>query len=221
MIKYFPKFINFSLSLSHIQTHIKQCQYEEIECPNHCKSRNVMRLDLDKHLLECPLRIEKCSHCNLDVVSTQLARHHLLVCSKFPVNCPMCGESDIMRENINAHINIITGDCQMVVVPCSFRYIGCMHQEARHKMTKHYQESHTQHLMLLSTRLVDLEAKHRIDLEVCTSRFEQIVGELRQRVEASERQNSELEAQLRRLIIASPPTTANNANKENKLDLTN
>lgn len=126
-----------------------------------------MRLDLDKHLLECPLRLEQCEHCKIEVVATQLVRHHVLICPKFPVNCPMCGEAEIMRENVNSHINIINGDCPKVVVPCSFRHIGCMHQDQRCKMPKHYADTNTQHIMLLSTRLVDLETKHRVDLEVC------------------------------------------------------
>ena len=66
-----------------------------------------MRLDLDKHLLTCPLRLETCEHCQIQVVATQLARHHVLICPKFPVNCPVCGEVEVMRENINSHINII------------------------------------------------------------------------------------------------------------------
>lgn len=158
-----------------------------------------MRLDLDKHLLECPLRIEKCEHCKIDVVVAQLARHHVLVCPKFPVNCPVCGEAEIKRENINSHINIINGDCPMVVVPCSFRYIGCLHQDQRCKMSKHYQESSTHHLMLLSTRLVDLETKHRIDLEVCAKKFNLLVDDLKQRLDQSEKHNAQLENHLNEL----------------------
>lgn len=178
------------------QTHLKNCQFEKIECPNKCKT-DVMRLDLDKHLLECPLRLEKCEHCKIEVVVTQLARHHLLMCPKFPVNCPVCGETEVMRESINGHINIISGDCPMVVVPCSFRHIGCMHQDQRCKMGKHYQEMNTQHLMMLSTRLVDLETKHRLDLECCVKKFDILVNDLKQRVDMSEKRSSQLENELK------------------------
>ncbi|RNA19556.1 TNF receptor-associated factor 6 [Brachionus plicatilis] len=178
------------------QTHLKNCQFEKIECPNKCKT-DVMRLDLDKHLLECPLRLEKCEHCKIEVVVTQLARHHLLMCPKFPVNCPVCGETEVMRENINGHINIISGDCPMVVVPCSFRHIGCMHQDQRCKMSKHYQEMNTQHLMMLSTRLVDLETKHRLDLECCAKKFDLLLSDLKQRIDISEKRNTHLENELK------------------------
>ena len=155
-----------------------------------------MRLDLDKHLIECPLRLETCEHCRVQVVVSQLARHHVLICPKFPVNCPVCGEVEVMRESINSHINIINGDCPMVVVPCSFRHIGCMHQGQRNAMGKHYADANTQHLMLLSTRLVDLETKHRLDLECCAKKFELIVNDLKARIDDGERKNMQLECEL-------------------------
>ena len=163
-----------------------------MDCPNNCKT-DIMRLDLDKHLLTCPLRLETCEHCQIPVVASQLVRHHVLICPKFPVNCPVCGEVEVMRESINSHINIINGDCQMVVVPCSFRHIGCMFQDQRNKMAKHYADANTQHLMMLSTRLVDLETRHRLDLEVCTQKFEQVVNELKSRVQTTEQRNLELQ----------------------------
>lgn len=53
--------------------------------------------------------------------------------------------------------------------------------------------------MLLSTRIIDLETKHRIDLEMCSERYEKSQAELRQRVEMTERRNLELEGELREL----------------------
>jgi hypothetical protein len=117
----------------------------------------------------------------------------VLICPKFPVNCPVCGEVEIMRENVNSHINIINGDCPMVIVPCSFRHIGCMHQDHRVKMSKHYVDANTHHLMLLSTRLVDLETKHRLDLDICAKKFELKLNELVARLDEVEKRNNELE----------------------------
>ena len=158
-----------------------------------------MRVDLDKHLLDCPLRLQKCEHCQIDVVVQQLARHHVLMCPKFPVNCPICGEAEIMRENVNSHINIISGDCPMVKVPCSFRHIGCMHEDQRCKMGKHYAEANTQHIMMLSTRLVALETNHRIDLDICAKKFDDVVNDLTKKLDASEKRNIQMEAQINEL----------------------
>ncbi len=158
-----------------------------------------MRLDLDKHLLECPLRLEKCEHCQADVVLHQMARHHVLMCPKFPVNCPICGEAEIMRENVNSHINIISGDCPMVKIPCSFRHIGCLHEDQRCKMPKHYQDANTQHLMMLSTRFVDLETRHKIDLDICTKKFDLMINDLKRQLEESEKRNFVLENQVKEL----------------------
>ncbi len=102
----------------------------------------------------------------------------MLLCPKFPINCPVCGQAEVIRERINSHVNIINGTCPMVIVPCSFRHIGCMYQDKRCKMSKHYTDANAQHLMLLSTRLFELETKHRIDLQVCEKKFEQNLEQL-------------------------------------------
>jgi hypothetical protein len=188
----------WSGELRELQNHLKNCQFEKIDCPNKCNT-DVMRLDLDKHLLECPLRLEKCEHCKIDVVVQQLARHHVLMCPKFPVNCPICGEAEIMRENVNSHLNIISGDCPMVKVPCSFRHIGCMFEDQRCKMAKHYADANTQHIMMLSTRLVALETNHRIDLDIFTKKFNDTVTDLEKRLFTSEQRNELLESQLKDL----------------------
>lgn len=54
-------------------------------------------------------------------------------------------------------------------------------------------------MMLLSTRLIDLETKHRIDLEVCSEKYEKSLCELKQRIETSERRNAQLENELNEL----------------------
>jgi len=181
--------------LRDLQSHLKICMHEKVECPNKC-NQSITRIDIDKHLRECPFRLEKCEHCYVEVVATQMARHHVLVCPKFPVKCPVCGEAEISRESISGHINIINGDCPMVLIPCSFRHIGCMHEDKRRSMSKHYQDANTQHLMFLSTRLVDMETKHRLDLEVCTQKFERIIEELSGRLENAELKSSILEKQI-------------------------
>ncbi len=181
--------------LRELETHVKTCMYEQIECPNAC-STLIIKKDIEKHLEECPKRIEKCEHCSCEVIATQMARHHLLECQKFPANCPMCGDAQISRENINSHLNVISGDCPMTVVPCSFRHIGCLYQDQRCRMPQHYKDSNTQHIMMLSTRLVDLETKHRVDLEVCAKKFEQSIQELTKRIDFSEKRNFEIENEL-------------------------
>ncbi len=177
---------------------MKTCEYEQVECPNKCESVTglLLRVDLGQHLLECPLRIAKCEHCRSDVVATQLARHHLLSCPKFPVACPACGDVQISRENVNSHVNIITGTCSMTIVPCSFRHIGCLHQDQRARMHKHYTEANTQHLMMLSTKLVDMETKHRLDLEQYTARVNTCMAEMHGRLDEQSRSNRNMTREI-------------------------
>jgi hypothetical protein len=84
----------------------------------------------------------------------------------------------------------------MVVVPCSFRHIGCMHQDKRCKMSKHYTDANAHHLMLLSTRLVELETKHRLDLQLCTKNFEQNLQQIAVKLHESECKYSQIEHEL-------------------------
>lgn len=153
-------------------------------------------MDLDKDLLTCPLNLVKCEHCKLDVVSAQMTRHHLLMCLKFPLNCPVCGQREIYRENIHNHLSPINGTCQMITVPCSFRHLGCLFQDKRCKMVEHYKNFNTQHLMMLTTRLIEMETKHRLELQDCKNRFENVITGLIERVESVEKKNSQLEILL-------------------------
>ena len=55
-----------------LQSHLKNCEYEKIKCPNKCNIE-IMRIDLTKHELECPQRLETCEHCDIQVIASQLA----------------------------------------------------------------------------------------------------------------------------------------------------
>lgn len=55
-----------------------------------------------------------------------------------------------------------------------------------------FKEASTNHLMLLSTRIIDLETKNRIDLEMNSEKQEKNIAELRERLEINERRNCEL-----------------------------
>jgi uncharacterized membrane protein YecN with MAPEG domain len=64
-------------------------------------------------------------------------------------------------------------------------------------MAKHYVDLNTQHIMMLSTRLVDLETKHRVDLEVCTKKFDIVISDLKARLDMCEQKNSQLEEKIK------------------------
>jgi TNF receptor-associated factor 6 len=151
------------------ENHARSCPHEIVECPNQCHmttSSLLTRRDLSLHLeSECPKRMSVCEFCNSDVLFIHLARHHLCECPRLPANCPACGQPNITRDQMNAHLNVLTGTCPRTIVPCSFRNIGCLHQDQRARMQKHYSDANIQHIMMMSTRLVEMDAKRRLDLE--------------------------------------------------------
>jgi TNF receptor-associated factor 4 len=162
---------------------LKSCNYERIECPQNCKQETIYRIDLETHLTECPMRIKECSHCQCEVKASQLALHHVVVCPRFPVPCPVCNQMGILREQVNAHLNIATGDCPMVIVPCAFRQSGCMFQDQRSKMDKHYAEANTHHMLLVSNRLNDLDQKRRNECSVSQAQLNEEIDHLTQHIE--------------------------------------
>ena len=50
--------------------------------------------------------------------------------------------------------------------------------------------------MLLSTRIVDLETKNRLDIQVCASKFQQTVGNLHEEFVLSEKKNELIQKEL-------------------------
>lgn len=61
-----------NMSLFYFKSHLKSCEYEKVKCPNKC-NMEIFRIDLDKHENECPMRVETCEHCSIQVVASQLA----------------------------------------------------------------------------------------------------------------------------------------------------
>ena len=59
---------------------------------------------------------------------THSQKHQLLECDKFPVNCVICGETGILREEITKHVDVVDGNCPLVTVPCNYFKLGCFFQ---------------------------------------------------------------------------------------------
>jgi hypothetical protein len=133
----------------------------------------------------------------MDILSSQMARHHVLDCCLFPVNCPVCGEAQIKRQDINGHVNKITGDCPMVVVPCIFSNIGCMDQVQRANMKKHCNEFSKAHLELLTTKMIDIELKSKIELEEHEKKVQNLIKTLETKTERIEKQNEFLKKEIK------------------------
>ncbi len=111
-----------------LQKHTSECPEVEVECPNECSNRKHRRRHLEDHMASCPQRLQACTHCDNMLPVADLPKHQLLVCPKFPVSCAVCGETNILREDIPRHVDLLNGDCPLVTVKCSFHNVGCYFQ---------------------------------------------------------------------------------------------
>ncbi|PVD37606.1 hypothetical protein C0Q70_00202 [Pomacea canaliculata] len=115
-------------------THIKVCPMEQIDCPINCGA-HFPRGQLESHQECCPQRRVTCSHCEQEVIFSQLHKHELLLCEKFPVTCKLCGEANILRKDISKHVDSAYGSCPQSNVPCKFFAAGCHFEVSQFDMS--------------------------------------------------------------------------------------
>ncbi|KAK2152699.1 hypothetical protein LSH36_321g06004 [Paralvinella palmiformis] len=109
------------------ESHASRCAEAKVNCSNDCGHVCSKRL-MPTHIVLCPLRMESCEKCGLTLLASELAKHHLLVCEQFPLPCTVCGQVELTRPNMVRHVDVIEGDCPMVIVKCQFEKLGCYFQ---------------------------------------------------------------------------------------------
>ena len=149
---YHPQDCPWTGELRALQRHSTSCPHAPVVCSNEC-GVTCKRLELVDHVLECPRRLAVCQHCHEEVVIAELPKHQLLACQKFPVNCTICGQTGILRGDISRHINLMSGNCPLVVVKCPYEHIGCCFQDKRKNMATHHKQASDHHVLLLSMKL--------------------------------------------------------------------
>ncbi|XP_074643609.1 TNF receptor-associated factor 6-like [Tubulanus polymorphus] len=129
--------------------HNAVCLFASVPCPCSC-GHTCQRQNLFQHLLLCPNRLEPCQHCHENVAAMIMTKHLLLHCPKFPVNCSLCGESGILREDISRHTDREVGTCPRAVVNCQYAWLGCKSQRQRDIISLHYEDDAAAHVEILS-----------------------------------------------------------------------
>jgi len=101
--------------INDINSHLDDCQFEEVACPNNCGT-DLQRKSVNDHLEnECPRRKVDCQYCNTTDELQYIKRGHMEKCLKFPLPCPnCCGMSNIPREDVRDHRKV-----------CPLEEVGC------------------------------------------------------------------------------------------------
>ena len=108
-----------------LQQHEATCDFTLLPCPNNCtdqqnKTTNVVRKELEKHLMECPKRQYECPHCKKTGEYQERTTKHLDHCTKLEEVCPNhgCGEK-VLRSDIPKHRQ----ECPHELVMCKYAYV--------------------------------------------------------------------------------------------------
>ena len=122
------------------ESHISQCIYRKIVCPNMCKGRDgkeikILQKDVQKHLeKECQRRLFKCPHCKEKGEHHYITGSHKETCQHIRIDCTNegCRES-VRRMDLNKH----KLTCPHEKINCKFEPLGCKTVLRRQEMEKH------------------------------------------------------------------------------------
>jgi len=179
-----------------LKNHGDLCPESKVCCPNGC-TLQYKRRQLEGHLATCPQRLEPCTHCTDTVKVNELTKHQLLSCPRFPVNCGVCGEVGILREDIPRHVDTLNGDCPLVTVKCAFHHVGCFFQTSRQDMPFHMEECTTQHVLLMAVRMrLHDEKLHQYERHIMD-----LVQKQSDLTQLAERHDRQLEEQSQELSV--------------------
>uniref|UniRef100_A0AAU6MX98 Tumor necrosis factor receptor-related factor 4 n=1 Tax=Argopecten purpuratus TaxID=228297 RepID=A0AAU6MX98_ARGPU len=103
--------------LHNLQTHLDQCCYDNIACPNKCPAL-LSRLSLEDHLeFSCPNRLVVCEFCNQKLPGDTYERTHSGQCPYEVMWCEnKCG-ARLERRFLNNHMR---NECHKRTVECSY-----------------------------------------------------------------------------------------------------
>jgi len=85
--------------------------------------------EIAHHRRICPFEIQKCQfRCGASLLPREL-RTHYEVCSRRPLRCSLCGQDELMKSTMQAHL---ASDCPMVKIMCD-----CGDKVPRKDITEH------------------------------------------------------------------------------------
>ncbi|KAM9944670.1 hypothetical protein ACTFIT_009385 [Dictyostelium discoideum] len=136
------------ITVEELDTHLKQCQFKFVECPNKKNGCEIQfrfnKLEILKdHEQICDSRFEKCKHC-LELIVFKNLNSHQDQCIKTLIECISC-KSHIERGKLKKHLNL---NCPNEIVDCAFKANGCNDQMKRVDLSQHLLIS--KHMLFIS-----------------------------------------------------------------------
>ena len=139
--------------LNNFNTHLSDCQFEEVKCSNKC-GKMIQRQYLTNHVeTECPCRKVNYQYCHDTGEHQLIESQHKEECPKLPLACPnKCEVISVPRENMEAHRK----ECPLEMIQCEYYSVGCVVWTARKDQENHKKEKMDDHLMMIKTKLIEM-----------------------------------------------------------------
>ena len=126
-----------------LEAHVTTCKFTLIPCPKECKDYNgkitlLMRKVLNKHLRKyCRNRDHKCEYCGEKGTYAYITQVHDEICLLKILPCPNECTKSMPRQDIMNHVET---ECELTVVACKYKNIGCKRKLRRGDMAAHEQD---------------------------------------------------------------------------------
>ena len=164
------------------ESHISQCIYRMIVCPNMCKGRGrkeikILQKDLQTHLDKCQRRQFPCPHCKEEGEHQYITGSHTETCKCIKVNCSNEGcKKSVKRMNLSKH----KLTCPHEKIYCKFEPLGCKTVLRRQEMEKHESNSEFHLTVALDTAIIHdkkMKSQER-KIEALELKLEQVPGKI-------------------------------------------
>ena len=141
----------WSSQLVHLESHLKNCKYQEIEC-SHC-SDYVCRKDMDSHMSDtCPSREYTCPDCHIAGTFTDItSKHHDNICPQKKVKCENGCKKLYPRANLKEHYS----KCPEQKLSCLY---GCSVSMRKSDLDEHDKREHQKHLKHVALGVTSVQA---------------------------------------------------------------
>ena len=141
--KFMRKDLNDHVNLvcPNIQVSCPLVDYQENTCGTVC-----LRKDLKEHQLTCNFRKVRCSNIGCkDRILYQFLQEHEGMCKYKIINCPNGCEVFFIRKELEKH----NEECELEIVECSYKIIGCLFRTQRKNLKMHLQDYAKEHEQLM------------------------------------------------------------------------
>lgn len=165
-----PQECGASLLRREVGTHCaQQCPNTGVLCPlsdyfgTVCAAK-CLRKDLEEHKLTCNFRQVRCgsSGCK-EKVMYQYLQDHEEVCGYKVVLCGNSCGAELLRKKMKKHRSV----CELEVIECSYKIVGCNEKMVRMKFEMHLAEASKEHeALMLKTYAKNNEVIKRLENEL-------------------------------------------------------